>query len=56
MPIPDLESTTQSLIALNQQIGAKEQEETKAAGFFEELLSDKLIFRRASGVVVGKSG
>lgn len=56
MPTTNLESTTQFLIALNQQIGEKEQEEAKATGFFEALLSDQLIFRRASGVVVGKSG
>lgn len=58
----DIELTKQQLIDLNEQIveteqtiSAMEEKEKKAAlKFFDELLSDQLIFRRASGAVVGK--
>ena len=55
MTTPDIESTKQHLVDLNQQIGAKEQEDATATNFFEELLSNQLILCRASGMFVGKS-
>jgi hypothetical protein len=44
------------LVGLNRQIGEKEQQGVDAKEFFTELLSDDLVFRRASGNVVGKFG
>jgi hypothetical protein len=44
------------LVSLNARIGEMEQQGADAATFFGELLSDDLVFRRASGKVVGKSG
>ena len=45
------------LIALNEKIAEMEQARgLEAIAFFESLLSDQLIFRRASGKVVGKAG
>ena len=42
---------------MNQRVAGMEQQAgTEAVEFFHTLLSDKLIFRRASGKVVGKSG
>jgi hypothetical protein len=45
------------LTALNAKIAEMEQAGgLEAIAFFEALLSDQLVFRRASGKVVGKSG
>jgi len=45
------------LVKLNQRVAEMEQQAgAEAVEFFNTLLSDKLIFRRASGKVVGKSG
>jgi hypothetical protein len=44
------------LVTLNRRIGEMEQQGAAAAAFFADLLSDDLVFRRASGKVVGKSG
>lgn len=50
-------SAKEELMALNQNILEMEQtgDET-AQGFFETILSELLIFRRASGKVIGKYG
>lgn len=48
--------TVDDLIALDARIGEMEQQGADAAQFFTDLLSDDLVFRRASGKVVGKSG
>lgn len=45
-----------ALIELNRRIGQMEQQGEAAQVFFQTHLSDQLIFRRASGKVVGKSG
>ena len=45
-----------ALIELNQRIGQMEQQGEAAQAFFQTHLSDQLIFHRASGKVVGKSG
>jgi hypothetical protein len=50
------EDTVDDLVALNTRIGEMEQRGAAAAPFFTDLLSDDLVFRRASGKVVGKSG
>lgn len=56
MPINDVELTKQYLVDLNKRIGEMEQEQgAEAHKFFNAHLSDQLIFRRASGKVVGKS-
>jgi hypothetical protein len=50
------------LIALNkksvemEQAGADEPRAEQVRRFFDTLLSDQLVFRRASGKIVGKSG
>src|SRR5262245_30418185 len=44
------------LAELNQQIGQKEQEGEAAKDYFQTHLSDQLIFRRANGKIVGKTG
>lgn len=44
------------LVSLSTRIGEMEQQGADAAKFFAEHLSDDLVFRRASGKVVGKSG
>jgi hypothetical protein len=44
------------LISLNMRIGEMEQQGADAAAFFTEQLSDDLVFRRATGKVVGKFG
>jgi hypothetical protein len=46
----------QALVELNEQLAYKEQQGDAARSFFEQHLSDQLIFRRANGKVVGKSG
>lgn len=56
MAIDNVESTKNALVELNQQIGQMEQQGEEAKEFFQTHLSDQLIFRRASGKVVGKSG
>jgi hypothetical protein len=56
MEINNVEMTKQVLVDLNNDIGVMEQRQGKEAHeFFNALLSDQLIFRRASGKVVGKS-
>ena len=45
-----------ALVELNKEIAQREQEGEAARTFFQKHLSDQLIFRRASGKVVGKSG
>ena len=48
---------TSDLIELNQKIAVLEQQRgSTAQRFFTRLLSDKLLFRRANGKVVGKEG
>src|SRR5689334_13989220 len=54
--IENTELTKESLAKFNQQIARKEQEGEAGHAFFEQHLSDQLIFRRASGKVVGKYG
>ena len=49
------EATKNALIELNKQIVEMEQHGVQAWTFFNNYLSDQLIFRRASGQVVGKS-
>ena len=44
------------LTELNDKIGKMEQQGRDAVRFFDALLSDQLIFRRANGKVVGKAG
>src|SRR5688572_8254925 len=56
MTMENPELTKKSLAELNQQFVRKEQQGETAREFFEKHLSDQLIFRRASGKVVGKSG
>jgi len=51
----DADATKNALIELNKQIGEMEQQGVEARTFFDDHLSDQLIFRRASGKVVGKS-
>ncbi len=56
MAINDVELTTKHLVDLNKRIGEMEQKQDEEAHlFFNAHLSDQLIFRRASGTVVGKS-
>jgi len=56
MAINDIELTKQNLGDLNKRIGEMEQKRgDEAYLFFNAFLSDQLIFRRASGEVVGKS-
>jgi hypothetical protein len=56
MSVSAIEITpTQDLEELNREIGEMEQQGTAAFEYFNTLLSDQLIFRRASGKVVGKS-
>jgi len=56
MAINGVELTKQNLVALNERIGELEQKPGEEAHlFFNAHLSDQLIFRRASGKVVGKS-
>ena len=50
-------SIEKDLIALNEKIAEMEQARgLEAIAFFESLLSDQFISRRASGKVVGKAG
>ena len=44
-----------ALEELNRRIAEREQEGAQGAHFFDGLLSDTLVFRRASGQVVGKA-
>ncbi len=56
MATDDVELTKQNLNDLNKRIGEMEQKQGEEAHlFFNAHLSDQLIFRRASGKVVGKS-
>lgn len=56
MSINEVELTKQRLSDLNERIGNMEQEQGEESyEFFQALLSDQLIFRRASGKIVGKS-
>lgn len=48
------ESLTQKLIDLNKEIVNMEQQGSAATNYFTDLLSDELIFRRASGKVDNK--
>jgi hypothetical protein len=48
--------TVDDLVALNTRVGEMEQQGAGAVQFFTDLLSDGLVFRRASGKVVGKGG
>lgn len=48
------ESITQQLIHLNTEIGDIEQQGAIATNYFTHLLSNQLIFRRASGTAIGK--
>jgi lipoprotein NlpI len=48
------ESLTQRLIDLNEEIGNMEQQGSVATDYFTNLLSEELIFRRASGKVDNK--
>ena len=51
------DTTTARLVELNTEIGDMEQKGgPEALKFFETHLSDQLVFRRANGKVVGKSG
>lgn len=52
----NIEQIKQHLFDLNNQIAEMEQKGKAAQTFFDELLSDKLIFRRVSGKVIGKNG
>jgi hypothetical protein len=54
MTIDNNESIIQKLIDLNIEIGKNEQEGATAKDYFEERLANELIFRRASGKVIGK--
>ena len=57
MTTPDQDATTGRLVELNTEIGAMEQKGgSEGLKFFETHLSDQLVFRRANGKVVGKSG
>ena len=56
MPIDEHEMTKNALIELNQQSVAEEQRGEAGKAFFQTHLSDQLLFRPASGKVVGKSG
>lgn len=56
MAINEVEAMKQQLVALNQSIGEMEQaRDEEAHKFFQAHLSDHLVFRRASGKIVGKS-
>lgn len=56
MAINNVELTKQNLVDLNKRIGEMEQKQDEEAHlFFDAHLSDQLIFRCASGKVVGKS-
>ena len=52
----DAESTKRDLVELNRQIGNMEQQGAAATEFFDTHLSDQLVFRRASGKIIGKLG
>jgi Domain of unknown function (DUF4440) len=45
----------QKLTELNKEIGEMEQEGADAEDYFKDLLSDNLVFRRASGKVASKN-
>ncbi len=54
--VGDMEMAKNQLAELNASFGAMEQEQgADALKFFNTHLSDRLIFRRANGKVVGKS-
>ncbi len=56
MAINEVESAKQHLVNLNQRIGEMEQKrDEEAHTFFQAHLSDQLVFRRASGKIVGTS-
>ena len=55
--ITDLELLKKQLAELNARMGEMEQKQGAASvEFFTALLSDQLIFRRANGKIVGKTG
>jgi hypothetical protein len=56
MAIDKTERGESALIDLNKEIVQREQEGETARAFFQELLSEGLVFRRASGRIVGKYG
>lgn len=56
MAINAVEASKQQLVGLNQRIATLEQQrDEEARAFFRAHLSDQLVFRRASGKLVGKS-
>jgi len=56
MTTDNVEITKNALVELNEQVAEMEQRGEAAKQFFQTHLSERLIFRRASGKVVGKSG
>lgn len=57
MTTPENAISFNSLINLNEEFGDMEQRRDDVARkFFEDHLSDQLIFRRANGTVIGKVG
>lgn len=54
MAIGNPESITQQMINLNIEIGDMEQQGVDATAYFTKLLSEQLIFRRATGKAVSK--
>jgi hypothetical protein len=46
----------QTLVDLNEQFAHEEQQGAAARDFFQQYLSEQLVFRRANGKVVGKGG
>ena len=54
MTIDNYELITQQMIDLNKEIGEMEQKGGDATAYFTHLLSEQLIFRRATGKAVSK--
>jgi len=54
MTIDETERRQKSLVKLNRQIAEYEDQGSAVRKFFEKYLSEQLIFRHASGKVVGK--
>ena len=50
----ETDAAIEELETLNKQIAEMEQKGVEALAFFNALLSDQLIFRRANGKIVGK--
>jgi len=55
MTTDSYESITQKLILLNTEIGEMEQKGGDATAYFTDLLSEQLIFRRATGKALSKA-